>query len=296
MTYNKSISLLSWLLWTPIKFAVISFFLMILLVAIAGLIPSFTFGTAMSLSATISVLVATGLVLYKLPRDNMDWRGFIALNNAQIIIGATIFITTIYIIQANKTAIIAKLMLANYYINTFISVTVLLLFLYLLGIFITNLYAKYLRCRDMKIAPWKIICSMPFGFSLLWIPGYLLQDEDKSNPAVALHTKWYLSLTNKLTSKTTYTTIAFILTTIYAGFFYEFNMTLLTLSSALIFAVWFRFAKLSSFRQQQAKYYSYTAIIINILVLISLAIYIPQKISHNVTINISDIEVAQITN
>lgn len=298
MSYKKSLSLCSWLLLTPLKFALTAFLIIFLFMFIANLINPEISNSTMVLLVFSAIIVAAFLNLRKLPRENMDQNSFVALNNAQILIGATLFITATIIIAATEKTIIAKIMWMNTNFNMVILLTIVfaaLFILYLCGIFITNIYAKYMRCKEIGISSWKIVCSMPFGFSLLWLPGYLLQDKNKTNPAVISHTRWYSKVTKKITSNTTYTTIAFIIITAYSSFFYGFNISILTLASALIFAVWFRIAGLSNFRQHQNNKYAYVAIIINVITIISAATYFTQKIDSRMTINISDVETTQTT-
>lgn len=298
MSYKKSLSLCSWLLLTPLKFALTAFLIIFLFMFIANLINPEISNSTMVLLVFSAIIVAAFLNLRKLPRENMDQNSFVALNNAQILIGATLFITATIIIAATEKTIMAKIMWMNTNFNMVILLTIVfaaLFILYLCGIFITNIYAKYMRCKEIGISSWKIVCSMPFGFSLLWLPGYLLQDKNKTNPAVISHTRWYSKVTKKITSNTTYTTIAFIIITAYSSFFYGFNISILTLASALIFAVWFRIAGLSNFRQHQNNKYAYVAIIINVITIISAATYFTQKIDSRMTINISDVETTQTT-
>ena len=75
-----------------------------------------------------------------------------------------------------------------------------------------------------------------------------------------------------------------------------FNASFITLASVLIFAIWFKISGLSSFRQQQKKLYSYTSIILNILVLIGIIGYSSLQHAPDVTVNISDIETVETTN
>ncbi len=298
MSYKKSLSLCSWLLLTPLKFALTAFLIIFLFMFIANLINPEISNSTMVLLVFSAIIVAAFLNLRKLPRENMDQNSFVALNNAQILIGATLFIAATIIIAATEKTIMAKIMWMNTNFNMVILLTIVfaaLFILYLCGIFITNIYAKYMRCKEIGISSWKIVCSMPFGFSLLWLPGYLLQDKNKTNPAVISHTRWYSKVTKKITSNTTYTTIAFIIITAYSSFFYGFNISILTLASALIFAVWFRIAGLSNFRQHQNNKYAYVAIIINVITIISAATYFTQKIDSRMTINISDVETTQTT-
>ena len=160
-------------------------------------------------------------------------------------------------------------------------------YMYLFGVSLTNLYTKYQRCREMGISPWKIILSMPFGFGLLWTPGYLLDDGNKNNSSVTISARWYERLTNWIMSNPIYTTLAFALIVIYSGFFAGFNAALLTLASAVVFAIWLRIAGLSGFRGAQNRTYAYVAIVVNIAIIIGFILLATNNTM--MTINITDI-------
>ncbi len=299
MGYKKSLSLMSWLLSAPIKFSIISFLLIILFIGVTSIISEAPSNMIITLSVFVALICSAVITLYKLPRENMDQQGFIALNNAQILIGTTAFLIAVLVINANQNLIFSQLMWMNIKFSvlfTIIAILVSLFFLYLCGTFVINLYAKYRRCREMGISPWKIICSMPFGFSLLWVPGYILQDQNKNNPAVSLHTNWYLKFTKWVKSSPSYTTLMFVIITIYSGLFYGFNAAILTLICTLIFAVWFRISGLSDFRQHLGRKYAYFAIILNVVIFIGLCVYITQQINTTITMNITDIETTQMIN
>jgi teichoic acid transport system permease protein len=70
----------------------------------------------------------------------------------------------------------------------------------------------------MGISTWKIICSMPFGFSFMWIPGYLINDEKLQNPAVNVHNKLYTKINTWIVTHNIRTIIAFI-TLLLCGYF-----------------------------------------------------------------------------
>lgn len=297
MAYHKSLSLLSWVLWQPLKFAVISFLMIMLVIMMFGIIAPDASPASVSLAVLVAFVASAFATYYKLPRENMDRRGFVALNNAQMAIVATIFSVAMSIIVVYKNAIAMKLMWFYTHFNAtdaIIICAVLLLFLYLCGIFVTNLYAKYRRCREIGIAPWKIVCSMPFGFSLLWTPGYLLDDTDKGAPAVAVHAKWYKQLTNWVISRPIYTTLAFTLITIYSIFFYGRRAVMVTLACAVVFALWYRVTGLAGFRQQQGRKYALFAIAVNIVILACVIAYQVHISNMDITtINISDVATTQ---
>ena len=95
-----------------------------------------------------------------------------------------------------------------------------LFFLYICGIFFANLYAKYRRCRAMGVPAWKIICSMPMGFALLWTPGYLLPDNHNPDYVIPIRAKWYTRFTNWIIQNPITTVLSFIIMTVFSESFF----------------------------------------------------------------------------
>lgn len=289
MARKKSQSLLTWLLWHPLKFALIAFGLIVLISAVLNAMGVSTDGP-IAFGVIIAVVIAAAITFWYMPRGNMDRRGFIALNNAQTLIATTIFWASAIIIATYQAQITNKLLwMATMQSGMFFTIFVLVgvFYMYLFGVSLTNLYTKYQRCREMGISPWKIILSMPFGFGLLWTPGYLLDDGNKNNSSVTISARWYERLTNWIMSNPIYTTLAFALIVIYSGFFAGFNAALLTLASAVVFAIWLRIAGLSGFRGAQNRTYAYVAIVVNIAIIIGFILLATNNTM--MTINITDV-------
>ncbi len=289
MARKKSQSLLTWLLWHPLKFALIAFGLIVLISAVLNAMGVSTDGP-IAFGVIIAVVIAAAITFWYMPRGNMDRRGFIALTNAQTLIATTIFWASAIIIATYQAQITNKLLwMATMQSGMFFTIFVLVgvFYMYLFGVSLTNLYTKYQRCREMGISPWKIILSMPFGFGLLWTPGYLLDDGNKNNSSVTISARWYERLTNWIMLNPIYTTLAFALIVIYSGFFAGFNAALLTLASAVVFAIWLRIAGLSGFRGAQNRTYAYVAIVVNIAIIIGFILLATNNTM--MTINITDI-------
>ena len=51
-------------------------------------------------------------------------------------------------------------------------------YLYIAGMVVSGLYAKYKRAVTLGISKWKIILSWPFGFLLTWAPGYFAKGKN----------------------------------------------------------------------------------------------------------------------
>ena len=157
MARKKSQSLLTWLLWHPLKFALIAFGLIVLISAVLNAMGVSTDGP-IAFGVIIAVVIAAAITFWYMPRGNMDRRGFIALNNAQTLIATTIFWASAIIIATYQAQITNKLLwMATMQSGMFFTIFVLVgvFYMYLFGVSLTNLYTKYQRCREMGISPWK---------------------------------------------------------------------------------------------------------------------------------------------
>lgn len=304
MAEKKSITLLDWLLWKPIKFSVITFLMMIGVGFIYAVIPSLIFNGGTESKSLLTILLAVAfavsayLMLRKMPSDNLDRKSFVAINNAQIFFTSAAFIISTLIIVANANTIMLKLLLMPTHSSaSFIAIIVVaaLFYLYLCGLFIANLYLKFRRCRTLGISPWKILCSMPLGFGLLWIPGYILPDVKKGKQTLQLKTKWYNKFTDWVLSNTVNTIIVFIALVTFSGFFFGFNSILLTLFLAVIFAIWLNIYGKDGFGKILPHKYASFAIILNIILiicLIGLIVYLSASEITNITMNINEVSAA----
>jgi hypothetical protein len=147
--------------------------------------------------------------------------------------------------------------------------------------------------QRFNIPTWKIILSIPFGFSALWVPGYLLNTKQIKNPSQKINSKWYNRVINWTTSNQLNTISMFVFITIISSFFAGLNAMLLTFIFALIFGIWVLQIGAKTFEKNIAKKYSSVAIITNIALIIIFScfyIFAPQP-SQNIQISVSDIEI-----
>ncbi len=289
----------TWLARRPMQFAVISFLLMAVITftysGIAWLIthqiPSRVTISTLTLA---SFTIGAWWLIRKLPNDKMDRPSFIALANAQIFILSIVFMIITIVMGLYGQTIMLKLMWTQatspvaFYTTATITVLVAL---YLFGIMLSNAYAKFCRAREMGIPKWRIICSIPFGFSLMWIPGYLLPDQTPRTPAISIGKKWYTNFTDRVMTYPSATALMFVITTLVSAFFFGFNLIMLTLFWGLVFALWGRIRGIEKFRNDIRGKYSIFATIINIIAVCTLVTILAlswNKTSANITINITD--------
>lgn len=302
MTGKKSI--FYWLVKQPLKFAVISFLLMTLVGfgygLISSLIPSIANSDPNSLLTillAIAFAISAFLLWKKMPKDELDRKSFVAISNAQIFVLSVLFLasTTFLVMNANK--ILLKLFWMESHLTfalIMIIVAVALFYLFLCGLFLSNIYVKYQRCKALGIKPWKIIFSMPMAFGLFWIPGYLLPEKTKQQKQNTMNLpNWYNRLTNWILSNSLKTIISFLITVLISGFFIGFNSVLITIGLSIIFGIWIKIYDINKFEKSINDKYANFAIILNIVLLISLiciTIYLSAPDITNVQLNISDLQ------
>ena len=174
---SSDAQLRTWLFDRPIVFAVLTF----LINAVVGIVYAI-FANIFSITATwplALLLVAsfcwtTYYLIKKLPHDSMYRDNFIAITNGCCLISILISSITMLLISKNTTMIQYKfLLLYMQYpeLVWFLGALFILIYLYLLGVTISGIYAKYKRAVEIGISKWKVILSMPFAFLLIWTPG-----------------------------------------------------------------------------------------------------------------------------
>lgn len=304
MTTNTS-KLSTWLFWAPLRFAISTFFAVtltgILYIIISALIFSSTPIPQAPLGALTSLVILYCIYLTerKLPRNELDQASFVMIHNAQTIFGALLSMISSYMIIRNINEIAFKLMLLENQSTLLFILTITLstiFLLYIPGILITNFFAKFRRIQSFDIPTWKIICSIPFGFSALWIPGYILNTRSKPETHITTKITWYKKLTNLVLSNPTNTIITFIPVTLMSGFLFGLYGILLALIFSLIFGIWMMQIGQKKFIKNIGGLYASISVIINIVLImltICMFIFTPTP-TQNIQINIS--ETQQTTN
>ena len=275
MQNTKHATLSSWLLWAPLRFAVISLGLMLGTTLLYNAIATRIYTaspipqTPIVILLTLSIAFAATLLIRRLPCEKMDRNNFIRIHNAQTFILSITLIVSSIILFMNPD----KFMLQLLWLETHASLSFLILaiiaaifYMYLLGLLISNIYAKYLRTRDMDIPAWKVICSMPFGFSMLWSAGYLMNTKPVTKKSKS--DNWYSRITNWVLAKQSNTILSFICITLLSGFFFGFRSILLTFALALVYGIWALQVGAKTLSKDISHRYTNTAIIINIILLV----------------------------
>ncbi|MBE6457418.1 MAG: hypothetical protein E7011_01225 [Alphaproteobacteria bacterium] len=291
---NKS-KLSTWLLWAPLRFALLTFIASFATVFIFSLIANFTnwisdqtFMTCIFAILQITFITTIIITIKKLPRDITTQQSFIAVHTAQSGILYIISAIQFYIFSQYSADIFSALFSPN----RFAPLLILSLFsLYIFGIFITNIYAKYCRIRSLNIPMWKIVLTVPFGFSALWVPGYFLDAPANKHTSQSPNTR-YNKLVQWISARPTHTAAAFIILTLLSCLCFSFRFVLLTCIMALIFGIWLIQVGTKQFIKQMPKTYTNIAIILNITIILTTLIFntvLPQT-TPDIQINMSDIE------
>lgn len=298
MSENKSQCLMSWILWRPLKFA-----LTLLGLGIAVMIPyeivSATIGGAtamwtLGILSIAAIVFATYLLFHRLPHDNLDRYSFVALENAQAyVLALAVFVAMLAIMQAQSFLIsLAMMGTAGNVIFVMLAAVMFVAYAYLVGLSLANVYAKFRRGRAMNIPTWKIICSIPFGFNLIWIPGYILPDEKApKTPVIPIHASWYKKLTNWIVSRPSRTILAFAILTLFTGFMFGIQTIFWTCAAILLFAIWASGVGAKRFCKNIGGAYATVAVVLNIIMILAISVITYRQISQiseNVTITVTD--------
>jgi hypothetical protein len=141
--------------------------------------------------------------------------------------------------------------------------------LYLIGVAISGVYAKYKRAATLGISPWKIILSMPFTFLMLWTPGYLIQDKTKNN--LEIKSAWYTRFNKWVVSSFNNTLFVFLLLLLFKSFVAGITTMALSALLLVIYALWFTKHK-DDFVKNINQGYALTAIAINVFLVIAVLV------------------------
>ena len=270
---TEKTQLKSWLLTKPITF--------MLWFLILGLILSFGYSVIQSVFGFESmiplyVLLALTFILpacymiQKLPHDKMNQSDFVAITNGAGIISIIASLVAILTVGGYGENIQRDMMILYvshptmfYILLSFIMLTSL----YLIGLAISGIYAKYKRATTLGISPWHVILSMPFTFLLMWTPGYLIKDKEiKSGLEIKSH--WYSKLNKWVLSNFGNTLFVFLLLIFFKSLIAGTATLVLAIISLIIYALWYTKHK-SDFIKNINQGYALTAVCINLAILLA---------------------------
>ena len=273
---DNSIKLNNWLFKKPILFGILFFISSIVLIMAYTLFQMiFNIETSQPIIALflLTFAVCTWYTIKKLPHDKMAQNDFIAITNGSTLISVITTFILMIIVGLYGDALGPKLLL-YYLAHKTLVIVLLVLFglfsLYLLGLAICNIYAKYKRATSIGITPWKVILSMPFAFLLMWTPGYLLKGKDIKNN-LQIKCQWYARLQKWVVSNNSNILFTFIFLLLCRGIITGLATFILYASLLIIYALWYAKHK-SDFLKNVNDGYAMTAVGINIAIVIAVII------------------------
>ncbi len=237
---NNKIS--NWLFYRPLLFAVSTFIGCIAIVLLYSLFASLFTLSSLPLTIGIAIIVLWAIygMIKRLPHDKMYRNDFIAITNGANII--TIVLSIIFVLIAgfnpeffqNK---IDMLWQSNPILFWALGLLSIMASLYLTGLIVSNVYAKYKRARELGVSPWKIILSMPFAFLLIWTPGYLIP-ESKQKSNLEINNASYKKFNTWVVSNIKNTTFTFFVFLLLGNIYTKTSTWIWTAILLIIYALW----------------------------------------------------------
>ena len=273
---NKT-QLKSWLLTKPLGFALLcicfgalfalAYALVQTLLGIESIIPIYVL-------CILAVVLPTWYMIKGLPHEKMNQSDFVAITNGASIISVIASFVIIFGVVFHGFFIGRDIMaLYLFHPTTFYTLLCVSIFasLYLIGVTISGIYAKYKRAVTLGIAPWKVILSMPFAFLLMWTPGYLIKEKENVKTNLEIKSNWYSKFNKWVLANANNTLFMFLILlfikTLGAG------VTTLIFSALLlvIYVLWYTKYK-SDFVKNINDGYAMTVVGINIAVLLAVIV------------------------
>lgn len=271
---TKLIQLKNWLLNKPVLFTISFLLLSIILCLGYSLIQTvFNIETIkpMLVLLVLSFIACTWYTIQKLPHDKINQNDFIAITNGSTLISIIASFIMLFLVGLYGTKSSYNLMLL-YLSHKTLFTTLFLLFgvfsVYMIGLTICSVYAKYKRATSIGISPWKIILSMPFSFLLMWTPGYLIKGKDiKSN--LQIKSQWYTRLQKWVMTNSANILFTFLFLVLFRGIITGLATFVLYASLLVIYALWYTKYK-SDFMKNINGGYAMTTIGINIAIILAI--------------------------
>lgn len=266
-----------WLFNKPAVFSLMFFGLTIVLGLAYSVIQTlFHFETLVPLYFIfgLSFIYSVYYMIKKLPHDKMYRDDFVAITNGASIVSIISSMVAISVFGIYGPAFQRKMMtlyLLNPVIFGILFVGIVLFSLYILGVAISGIYAKYKRATSMNIAPWKVILSMPFAFLLMWTPGYLIEEKGKKTNLL-IKSKWYNRFNNWVISNFSNLLFVFLFLLFAKSVIAGMPTLILTVSLLVIYTLWYVKHK-SDFVKNINDGYALTSVGINLAVIIAMIVF-----------------------
>jgi hypothetical protein len=269
-TNVKKTPLKTWLFDKPAMFSIITLgatVLITFLYAIFAAIFNITSSDALAALLIITFGWTTYYLIKKLPHGDMSRDDFVAITNGCNLICLFILLLAVLFTDSNIIVLQHKIMWLYVFhpvILWIIGIFTALFNLYLFGVVIANIYAKYKRAVQLGISKWQVIASMPFAFLLMWTPGYLISDK-KHETNLEIKCKWYRAFNNWVVNNAVNALVTFLAFVLLMNLFSGALSLLLTGFLLVLYALWNLRYK-TKFITNIKKGYTWTAIAINLSV------------------------------
>lgn len=307
-TQKAKSKLLSWFFNEPAKFALMSFGLMAGVVLIYALIAGLVTGGTGTLNPLPIVILVTAALVFSickyiswLPKDNLDRKSFVAIDNGlTFIYYISLLLSTIFIVSSAQKIMLYAMWLQYYSMFWFFTVVIAasIIYMYVFGLLIGNMYATYRRALAMGVPRFKALLTVPFSTAMFWFPGYLLTDETRAKPVVEIKTKWYSKLTDWVVAKPLNAILLFLLTLAFSALFFDLYTLGLTLFFGAIFCVWVLITGTKTFKKNIGGAYSTVAGALNIafiIICISAAAFYSSNSQTAMEMQTQEIQVTEVT-
>ena len=273
---KEKTKLKSWLLIKPLMFTLWCLILGTILGFAYSFIQSiFNFESMIPLYilCALTFILPACYIIQKLPHEKMGQNDFVAITNGAgfiSIIASLVAILTIGFYGEN----IQRDMLMMYILHPTIFYGILLFVfvtsLYLIGVALSGIYAKYKRATTLGISPWRVILSMPFTFLLMWTPGYLIQDKEIKSE-LEIKSSWFKKLNKWVLANFNNTLFMFLLLLFFKCVIAGTATLVLSALLLILYVLWYVKHK-SDFIKNINKGYALTAVGINLAILFAVII------------------------
>lgn len=273
---KEKTKLKSWLLIKPLMFTLWCLILGTILGFAYSFIQSiFNFESMIPLYilCALTFILPACYIIQKLPHEKMGQNDFVAITNGAgfiSIIASLVAILTIGFYGENLQRDMLMMYILHptmfYGILLFVFVTSL----YLIGVALSGIYAKYKRATTIGISPWRVILSMPFTFLLMWTPGYLIQDKEIKSE-LEIKSSWFKKLNKWVLANFNNTLFMFLLLLFFKCVIAGTATLVLSALLLILYVLWYVKHK-SDFIKNINKGYALTAVGINLAILFAVII------------------------
>ena len=266
----------SWIFLKPLMFAFWCVILGTLLGMTYALIQTFLNFESMIpvyILCALAFILPAYYMIQKLPHEKMNQNDFVAITNGVGLISIIASFIVVFMAFFYGFALQRDMMgLYLFHPTLFAFLFGLMIFvsLYLIGVALSGIYAKYKRATTLGIKPWKVILSMPFAFLLMWTPGYLIKDKDTKS-GLEIKCKWYSKFNKWVLSNFNNTLFIFLLLLLCKGIGTGISTLTFSVLLLIVYALWYTKYK-SDFVKNIDSGYALTAVGINVAVLLAILI------------------------